>query len=217
MHTKVYPVRDFGEIGRVVADAGGIQVLDARAVQASVTIVSKAGPEDLRRPTPCGDWTLGQLLAHMTVQHDGFAAAAEGNGADLSVWHVRPSAADPVGEYAASASRVLHAFAADGVLTRDFVLAEISPTMPFPAPMAISFHFIDYVTHGWDVARTLGIDYQLEPDLLDMALAIAEAIPDDEARLRPGAAFAPRVTAPQAASQLDRIVALLGRQPGWQG
>jgi uncharacterized protein (TIGR03086 family) len=207
---------DFGEISRLVMAAGGVVSLDARAVQASVAVVSTAGRADLARPTPCGDWTLGQLLAHMSVQHDGFAAAAAGNGADLSLWHAQPPAADPVAEYAAAAGRVLRAFAADGVLAGDFALPEIGPGATFPAAMAISFHFIDYVAHGWDTARTLGVDYELEPDLLGVALAIAEAVPDDQTRLRPGAAFAPRVTAPEGASQLDRIVALLGRRPDWR-
>jgi len=207
---------DFGEIGRLVTAAGGIVSLDARAVAASVMVASKAGSADLTRPTPCGDWTLGQLLAHMTVQHDGFAAAAAGNGADPSVWQAQPAPPDPVAEYGAAADRVLRAFAADGVLTREFALPEIAPGAAFPAAMAISFHFIDYVTHGWDVARALGLDYELEPELLGVALAVAEAVPDDQTRLQPGAAFAPRVSRPGTASQLDRIVALLGRRPDWQ-
>jgi uncharacterized protein (TIGR03086 family) len=215
-YAEVHLMSDLSEISRVVMAAGGIVSLDARAVQASVTVVSTAGPADLARPTPCGDWTLGQLLAHMAVQHDGFAAAATGNGADLSVWRAQPPAADPVAEYAAAADRALRAFAADGVLTRDFALPEIGPGATFPAGTAISFHFIDYVAHGWDAARTLGVDYELEPDLLAVALSIAEAVPDDQTRLRPGAAFAPRVTAPEGASQLDHIVALLGRRPDWQ-
>jgi uncharacterized protein (TIGR03086 family) len=207
---------DSGEIGRLVMAAGGIVSLDERAVTASVTVVSKAGPADLARPTPCGDWTLEQLLAHMTVQHDGFAAAAAGNGADPSAWRTQSPSADPVADYAAAADRVRRAFAADGVLTRDFALPEISPEAAFPATMAISFHFVDYVTHGWDVARALGLDYELDPDLLSVARAIAEAVPDDETRLRPGAAFAPRVTEPGNGDPLDAILALLGRRPGWQ-
>ena len=207
---------DFSDISRLVMAAGGIVSLDARAVQASVTVVSKAGHADLARPTPCGDWTFGQLLAHMAVQHDGFAAAAAGNGADPSAWRVQRSTADPVEAYRAAADRVLRAFAADGVLTRDFALPEIGLGATFPAGMAIGFHFIDYVAHGWDAARTLGLDYELGPDLLDAALAIAEAIPDDQTRLRPGAAFAPRVTVSESASHLDRIAALLGRRPDWR-
>jgi uncharacterized protein (TIGR03086 family) len=207
---------DLDELQRLVMAADGIVSLDARAVQASMAVVSKARPADLARPTPCGDWTLGQLLAHMTVQHEGFAAAAAGNGADPSVWRLQPTSADPVAEYAAAADRVLRAFAGDGVLTRDFVLLEIDPETTFPGGLVIGGHFIDYVVHGWDVARTLGLDYELEPDLLGVALPIAEAVPDDQARLQPGAAFAPRVSAPEGTAPLDRIVALLGRRPGWQ-
>jgi len=207
---------DFEEIGRPVAAVGGIVSLDARAVRASVAVVAEAGPADLERPTPCGDWTLGQLLAHMAGQHDGFAAAADGRGADLAVWRPRPPGADPVAEYAAAADRVLRAFAIEGAADRDFVLPEIGPAAKFPAALAISFHFIDYVVHGWDVARTLGLDYQLEPDLLGVALAVAQAVPDDDrTRRRPGAAFAPRVPAPDGASPLDQIMALLGRPPTW--
>src|SRR5580704_13953945 len=98
--------------------------LDARAVRASVQVVSQAGAADLARPTPCSDWTLGELLAHMTAQHNGFAAAAAGDGGDLSRWQPGPPAADPVQEYAAAAGRVLAAFGAHGVLDREFALAE---------------------------------------------------------------------------------------------
>jgi uncharacterized protein (TIGR03086 family) len=209
-------MRDIGEITRLVMAAGGIVCLDARAVRASVTVTGKAGPEDLERPTPCGDWTLSRLLVHMAAQHDGFAAAAAGHGADPAVWQVRPPAADPVAACAAAADRVLAAFTADGVLGREFALPEIAPGAAFPAPLAISFHFIDYVVHGWDVARTLGLDYELEADLLEVALIVAEAVPDDQSRLRPGAAFAPALAAPEGARQLDRIVALLGRRPDWR-
>ena len=44
-------------------------------------------------PTPCEGWTLADLLAHMTVQHRGFAAAARGLGADPDVWRVETVAA----------------------------------------------------------------------------------------------------------------------------
>ena len=102
--------------------AAGIVRLDASAVRASVQVVSRARPADLARSTPCADWTLADLLAHMTAQHNGFAAAAVGQGADLIRWQTGAPAADPVREYAAAAARVLAAFSAPGVLGRDFAL-----------------------------------------------------------------------------------------------
>jgi hypothetical protein len=59
---------------------------DAVAVRNSVAVVAQVTAADLGRPTPCAAWDLRALLAHMTVQHLGFAAAAEGNGASPDIW-----------------------------------------------------------------------------------------------------------------------------------
>lgn len=192
-----------------------IRDLDRRAVQASVEVVSIVTVEDLGRPTPCSDWTLGDLLAHMTVQHDGFAVAAAGRGADLAVWEAGRPAADPISAYAAAAARVIAAFAEPRVLDRRFALPQIIPGLEFPAAQAISFHFIDYVVHGWDVAQSLGVSYALEPELAQAALPIAQAVPGGKRRLAPGAAFRPSLDVRQDAAPLDRILAMLGRSPTW--
>ena len=193
-----------------------IMALDARVVRATVSVVSQVGPADLARPTPCADWTLAELLAHMTAQHDGWAAAAAGDGGDLSRWQPGPPAADPVQEYAAAAGRVLAAFGADGVLDREFALAELSPLLRFPAAEAISFHFIDYLVHGWDVARSLGLDPpDYDPDLLAAALPVAQAVPDGELRKQGVVPFAPGISVAGVLSVMDQIVAMLGRSPSW--
>src|SRR5262245_48905468 len=101
------------------------------AVQTSIDIVDKVSRDDLQRRTPCEGWNLEQLLAHMTVQHHGFAAAARGDGADLARWDAATVAdavaADPAGTYAAAAADVLGAFASDGVLAASFALPEFGP------------------------------------------------------------------------------------------
>ncbi len=194
-----------------------IRELHANAVRASVSVVSHVTDADLERATPCREWSLADLLAHMTIQHYGFAAAAAGNGGDPSLWTPGPLDPDPVDAYAAAADRVLEAFAEDGVLDREFALPEISPLTTFPGSQAIRFHLVDYVVHGWDVARSIDVPYVLDQDVLDAALRVALAVPDGAPRLAPGAAFAPSVAA--AADEvdvLDRIVALLGRDPRWR-
>ena len=191
-----------------------IVALDAIAVNASVELVARARPADMARPTPCADWTLHGLISHMAAQHYGFAAAAAGDG-DLARWRPRRLGGDPVADYRAAAQAVLAAFAADGVPGRQFPLPEIAAGALFPAPQAVSFHFIDYVVHSWDVAKALGLAARFAPDVLDAALQVARAVPGGEYRLAPGAAFAPAVTWPDG-SPLDQVVALLGRSPGWQ-
>src|SRR5215472_3459716 len=97
--------------------------LDALAVAASIDLVARARPADLARPTPCADWTLHGLITHMAAQHHGFAAAAAGDS-DPARWRPRRLGADPVADYRAAADTVLAAFAADGVLERQFPLPE---------------------------------------------------------------------------------------------
>jgi uncharacterized protein (TIGR03086 family) len=198
----------------MLTDSRDYVTLDAQAVRTSVRIVARITAADLGRPTPCAGWTLHDLLTHMATQHYGFAAAAAGHS-DLAHWRPRPLGDNAAGAYAAAANHVLTAFAADGVPDRRITLPEIAPRFAFPARQAISFHFIDYVVHSWDVAATLGAGVHFEPDLLDAALTVARAVPGGNARLAPGAAFAPAV-AWSGGSPLDRIVALLGRSPEWK-
>ncbi|UZJ32883.1 TIGR03086 family metal-binding protein [Streptomyces endophytica] len=197
------------------ADFGRLKRLHAQAVRDSVTLVRRVRTEDLARPTPCAAWTLADLLAHMTVQHHGFAAAARGDGRDPAHWAVRPLGPDPVAAYGAVAEQVIAAFAAVDDPDRVCHLPEFSAAQTFPAHRAIGFHLIDYVVHGWDVARTLGLGYDPGPELLRATLPIARAVPDDDSRLAPGSAFRPGLPADGTAGELDRILALLGRSPSW--
>jgi uncharacterized protein (TIGR03086 family) len=191
-----------------------IVALDALAVHASVGLLARAQPADLARPTPCADWTLHGLITHMAAQHYGFAAAAAGD-ADPARWRPRRLDGDPVADYRASAEAVLAAFAAGDVLDRQFPLPEIAAGALFPARQAVSFHFVDYVVHSWDIAKTLGLDLRFAPEVLDAALHVAQAVPGGEYRVAPGAAFAPVVAWP-GGSPLDQVVALLGRSPDWK-
>lgn len=196
-----------------------IRAVHRTAVLASVDVVSAVTTDDLSRPTPCGGWNLAGLLAHMTVQHRGFAAAARGQGADLAIWQPATVAdvvaADPSGAYSAAATAVIGAFAGADVLDATFALPELAPDATIPGSMAIGFHFVDYVVHTWDVARSLGRPVELPADVVAAALPIAFAVPDGDFRTMANAAFAPAVPATESVDDLDRILAYLGRSPEW--
>ncbi|MFC0007366.1 TIGR03086 family metal-binding protein [Micromonospora siamensis] len=188
---------------------------DETAVRATMALVDRVRPEDLGRPTPCAGWDLAALLAHMTAQHRGFAASAAGRGTSLDEWQTRPLGDDPATEYADAAEQVIAAFAAPDVPERTFALPEFGAEVRVPGLRAVSFHFIDYVVYGWDVARSLDLPFTLPAQLLHAAVPVAEAIPDGSGRLAPGAAFAPRLPAPDEPDPLARILALVGRPPTW--
>lgn len=188
------------------------------AVLRSVEAVDAVRASDLDRPTPCTGWTLADLLAHMTVQHHGFAAAARGNGADEAVWQVATVAdavrADPAGTYAAAAHEVLDAFAADGITEATFALPEFGPDATFPGALAIGFHFVDYAVHGWDVAASMGMPYQLPDDAVTALLPLVMGIPDGDFRDGAASPFDRAVDA-AAATDFEKVLLHLGRRPNW--
>lgn len=196
-----------------------LRLLHRVAVLRSVEAVDAVRTSDLVRPTPCVDWTLGDLLAHMTVQHRGFAAAARGHGSDEALWNVETVAdavrADPVGAYTAAAHDVLDAFAADGVTEATFALPEFGPNATFPGALAIGFHFVDYAVHGWDVAATLGAAYELPDDVVAAVLPLVMAIPDGDFRDSSASPFNRAVNA-SATTDFEKILAHLGRRPNWR-
>lgn len=192
-----------------------IRDLNRRTLATTIEIVDAVRADQLDLPTPCAEWTLRQLLGHMIGQHYGFAAAARGETSDSSVWADRPPGPDLHAAYAAAVAGVTAAFAEEGMLERRLWLPEIRDGMRFPAAMAIGFHFLDYVVHGWDVARSIGRDPGLDPDLVSAALAVAVQVPDGDARLAPGAAFRPGIPVPGDATEMDRLLAVLGRSPDW--
>jgi uncharacterized protein (TIGR03086 family) len=195
-----------------------IQPLHRIAVRASIDIVDTVRSADLDRPTPCEGWKLVDLLAHMTAQHRGFAAAARGFGADLETWRVdsviEAVTSDPARVYAEAAHDVLDAFAADGTLEAPFAIPEFGEGAVFPGSMAMGFHFVDYVVHGWDVAASLDVPYQLPADVVTAVLPLALAVPDGEFRAGAGAPFAPAVE-PAGTDDFNRILRHLGRRPEW--
>jgi uncharacterized protein (TIGR03086 family) len=197
-------------------DTSDIRPFHRIAVLNSIALVDSVRAADLDAPTPCAGWKLADLLAHMTAQHRGFAAAARGFGADADVWRadevMGAITAAPAGTYADAARDVLAAFADDAAIQASFALPEFGPNATFPGAIAIGFHFIDYVVHGWDVAESLGVAYPLPDDVVYAALPLAFAVPDGDFRETPGAPFSRAVDTPSA-TNLDRILRHLGRSP----
>jgi uncharacterized protein (TIGR03086 family) len=153
------------------------------------------------------------------------AAAARGDGAGPGVGGVRALVAargaearfvqvEAVAEYLEAAEGVLGAFAEEGVLERVFELPEFGDGAAFRGERAVGFHLIDYVVHGWDLARAIGVAYAPESELVEAVWPIARAVPDGGSRLAPGAAFRPGLAVSEDAPLFERVLAVLGRAPG---
>jgi uncharacterized protein (TIGR03086 family) len=197
-----------------MTDLSNVRDGHARAVRLTTHIADQITPNDLTRATPCAGWTLADLLAHMIVQHRGFAVAATGAQSALPEWEPRPLSADPVAEYDAAAEEVIAALADETVADREIWLPELAPR-PFRAIDALTFQLVDDVVHAWDLARALDVPLSVDEDLAEAALAIGLRVPGDPARRGPGFPFAAGRPAPADASALDRTLLALGRSPAW--
>lgn len=188
-------------------------LLDRRVNDTGLFLLRAITPDDLTRPTPCAEWSLGDLMEHMIAQHHGFAAAAGDAGGDEEAWRVQPLGDDPVGSYATSVDEVNQAFASVDSDT-PFMLPEAGPD-PVPARQALSMHLVDGIVHGWDLVKTLGSTVEFGDDVLEAGWRIASTVPDGDFRAEPGSPFARAVEVDESAATLDRIVAALGRSPNW--
>jgi uncharacterized protein (TIGR03086 family) len=75
-------------------------------------------------------------------------------------------------------------------------------------------HFLDYLVHAWDVARSIGLPNPIPEDLAEIALHLGVLIPAE----RPaGGVFAPVVPIDPDASASERLLGLVGRDPKWSG
>jgi uncharacterized protein (TIGR03086 family) len=183
--------------------------LDRWASDAMGKVVADVTPGDLRRPTPCADWTLHGLIRHQISDNLGFAAAASGIPPDRSVWDSGAIGADPHWDFQRSVALVTAAFGAEGMLARQVEVREFGV---LPGAFAVSMHFIDGVVHGWDVARALGRPGDLDPHLAEAALEMVLRLPLSRG---PGQVFGHLVEVPDNAPVYQRLVAHLGRDPQW--
>lgn len=168
---------------------------------------NRIAEDDLGRSTPCVNWNLGELLAHMVGQHLGFAAAIRDGDAPRSAYLPVPFSQQ---SWRDSADELGAAFA--GADLRGAVLeVELHQTRPLPVTVVIGAQLLDTVVHTWDIARSLGEDFTPSDELVRPILRMAEQIPDAGNRDAPGAAFDHALLA--ADTPWHQALALLGRNP----
>lgn len=182
--------------------------LDQRALAAAGDIIASITADQLEQPTPCGDWTLTELLSHLVGHNRGFAAAALGLPTNPAVWDDMSPLADPRQAYQDSAAQVTKAFGAADLMDRRI---EVYGYGTYSAPVVLGMHFVDFLVHGWDLAASIGADTTLDRELSEAAMGIALRWPTD----RPSKAFGVMVPVPADAPVDQRLVAYLGRSPAW--
>ncbi len=167
--------------------------------------VSAVRPDQLDDPTPCTQWTVRQLLNHMTGGNLFFLSL--GSGApppDRAADHV---GADHVASFRASLDQLSALFNEPGFLDREVS----TPFGPGVGRVLVGMRFNENLVHSWDVARATGQSTDLEPGLAGVALASLQAAPMVAQARGEGGMFGAEQSAPAGAPVADRLAAFAGR------
>jgi uncharacterized protein (TIGR03086 family) len=177
------------------------------ALDSTLTVLRCVERGDLAKPTPCTLWDVHSLINHFVGTARWWAGVISGDDG-LSAADDDYAAGDFVAAYEESIRIARGAFGADGASER---MVKV-PFGEFPGAAVRGFAATDQFTHGWDLARAVGHDTDLAPDLAVALLDLAKLTFIDPLRgSGPDAPFGPALEAPGGSSAADRLAAFLGR------
>lgn len=171
---------------------------------ATFAAVLDAADQHWDAPTPCEGWTVRDVVAHAIDTERGFLVRQGFDVGDA------PALADPAAAWRVHAATVAGVLAEDGVAEREydgyFGRTTIAATLA-------DFYGWDLVVHGSDVARATGQDWSVSDEEAAALHATADGWGD---ALYSEGVCSSAVPVPDDASATDRLLARLGRDPGWR-
>lgn len=188
-----------------------VKELHRRAVAAFGDRVLAVPAATWRWPTPCQQWDVRELVAHV-VEECRWTAPLLG-GATVDEVGDRFAGdllgEDPVGTWtSASEEAVAAALAVDPGLTVHLSFGD------FPAEEYLSQLAADHLVHAWDLARATGQDERLDPELV---AAVADWFVDREPFYREGGVIGPAVEVGEDAGPAAVLLGRFGRDPAPDG
>lgn len=177
-------------------------------------LVGGVRDDQLTAPTPCAEYTLGDLVEHVGGLALAFTRAATKSFTPGATHSAGGDAARLPADWRTSISAQLDALAEAWRDPEAWQGMTEAGGVTMPGEIGGGVALNELVVHGWDVAAALGRPYQCDPTTADGALQFAARVmfADDSGR---GDAFGPAVAVPPDATKLDRLVALNGRDPVW--
>ena len=196
-----------GQAGAACTPSGATALL-AGAISYALSACAQVAPGEMTLPTPCADWDLEALLAHLAGSMADLESAIRTGHLDLNEPD-RSSASgldggDLVEGLRDHAANLLFACYAHHGPDR-FVLVG---GLPLPAGIVACTGAVEIAVHGWDVSAARGRSGPIPPALAVRMLRLCPLLVAGREGL-----FSAPVQVPAQASPGDRLVAYLGRIP----
>ncbi len=179
----------------------------ASAISYALGACVQVAPGEMTLPTPCTDWDLAALLAHLGASMADLESALRTGHLDPEPDD--PAAPDPDGDDPVEvlrdrAANLLFACYAHHGPDR-FVLVG---GLPLPAGIVACTAAVEIAVHGWDVCAARGRGGPIPPALATRMLRLGPLLVTGREGL-----FGTPVQVPSQASPGDQLVAYLGRNP----
>ncbi len=180
--------------------------LHRRSVEWFGSNVEKVGDDQWGMSTPCADWDVRALVNHIVSEALWTAPLMEGKTITEvgDVYDGDVLGDDPKGAWRAASASALASAAPDGAMDRIVHLS----FGDFPASEYAYQLFADHLIHGWDLARGIGADEAMDPELVDACAAWFASM---EEVYRQSGATAARPSVPDDADAQTRLLAAFGR------
>jgi len=167
----------------------------------------------LTAPTPCSDYSVGDVLHHVGGLALAFTASARKDLGPLTGSPPVPDASQLDDDWRTRyPARLTELASAWGEPSAWQGMTRIAG-MDMPGEAVGVVGLTEVVIHGWDLARATGQTYDVDP-------AIAEAVLANVAQFAAqgpvDGLLGPAVPIGDDAPVLDRIIALSGRDPAWR-
>ena len=192
--------------GSAVDASGGLIDRYRRASIRFGELVHQVRDDQWELPTPCVDWSVRDLVNHVTSENlwtppllAGRTIAEVGTAYDGDVL-----GDDPVASSDDAAAAARDAVGAEGVVDRTVNLS-FGDTA---AEEYLQQLFADHLLHGWDLAHAIGVDDRLDPALVDACAAWFTTV---EEGYRQAGAIGPRAAVAPDADPQARLLARFGR------
>jgi uncharacterized protein (TIGR03086 family) len=183
-----------------------------RQVIAETTrVVDGIEPSQLDNPSPCENWTVRDVLNHVTGGAEMFAICVDEGSISDEKFGALVSGDNLGTDYKAAfktaSGHALAAFDAPGVLDQMVSL----PFGEMPAGVALNIAIFDVTVHAWDLAKGSGQSTALDPGIVASALEAGRQMIGPE--MRDGSMFKPAIDVAADAPLPDQLAAFAGRQP----
>ena len=177
-----------------------------RAVSDFSKVVDAVPADKWVSVSPCEGWTAKHVIGHVIGGMQVISASQTGEPPQFGD-PIAAAGDDPVRNYTAARDLALES------LTEE----NLAKTVDGPGGGQMQLDQLigmilanDVLIHTWDLAKAVGVEAKLDPELCEAAL---QAIEPMEEMVRQPSVFGPRVEPPADADAQTRLICFTGRQP----